>query len=152
MNAPCEIVERDVQPSLVIRTRCSVEDLPRVLGEAYQKIVTHLGNSGHSPAGPPFVAYHNDDMQDLDLEIGFPVKEALQTEGDIEASEIPQGSYASTMHIGPYNQVAGAYQRLSSWVETEGRKPAGPAYELYLNDPATTPESALQTLILFPLL
>ena len=38
----------------------------------WSTILQYAGQMGVQPSGPPFVAYYNLDMQDLDLEIGFP--------------------------------------------------------------------------------
>jgi effector-binding domain-containing protein len=151
MNQNCERTTRELSPSAVIRTRCSVKDLPNVIGPIYQSIGGYFQANGILPAGPPYVGYHNDDMQDLDLEIGFPVMEPIEGQDEIVPSSIPAGEFASTMHIGPYHEIEQAYTRLSAWIEAQSFQPAGQCYEIYLNDPADTPQDALQTLILFPL-
>jgi effector-binding domain-containing protein len=151
MTQTCELVTREAMPSVIIRTRCSVEELPNIIGTTYQRIAAHLGSKQLTPSGPPYVGYHNEDMQDLDLEIGFPVAEVLGGEGEFEASSIPSGQYATTMHIGPYAKFEESYNRLTQWLESQSLEPTGSCYEVYLNDPVDTPEEALQTLILFPL-
>jgi effector-binding domain-containing protein len=159
MEPVCEHINRDATPSVVIRTRSSVEELPQVIGAAYQRIATFLGTKKLAPAGPPYVAYHNEDMQDLDLEIGFPLAEELKGEGEFEASSIPGGEYATTLHIGPYSKfevaynrlTEVAYNRLTQWIGEQSLQPAGSCYEIYLNDPVDTHEDELQTLILFPI-
>jgi effector-binding domain-containing protein len=151
MEPVCEHINRDATPSVVIRTRSSVEELPQVIGAAYQRIATFLGTKKLAPAGPPYVAYHNEDMQDLDLEIGFPLAEELKGEREFEASSIPGGEYATTLHIGPYSKFEVAYNRLTQWIEEQSLQPAGSCYEIYLNDPVDTHEDELQTLILFPI-
>jgi effector-binding domain-containing protein len=151
MEIHCSLVKREAQPTLVIRTRSSVNEIPKVLGEAYQRIATYLASINAAPTGPPYVGYHNDDMQDLDLEIGFPVTQAGAGEADIQVSEIPSGTYATTVYTGPYEEIAEPYNQLMQWIEAQSLQPAGPVYELYLNDPANTPKEALQTLILFPI-
>lgn len=77
MDFQCEIREQVAQPTLSIRTRTPIGDLPRLLGESYDKIAGYLAELGEEPAGAPFAAYYNMDMQDLDVEIGFPVGKSL---------------------------------------------------------------------------
>lgn len=151
MTYECQLLERPVQPTLVLRTRASVQMMPQVLGQAWGAIMQHAGRIGAQPSGPPFVAYHNMDMQDLDLEIGFPFIERLSGEGDVRSGEIPAGKAAECLHVGPYDQVGAAYEALQKWVEANGYVPSGVAYEFYLNDPQTTPASELQTRVVFPL-
>jgi effector-binding domain-containing protein len=128
-----------------------VQELPQVMGKAFGALAQYLGELGEQPAGPPFVAYHNMDMQDLDLEIGFPVSKRLSGRDDIGASEIPGGRAATCVHAGPYDEIKGAYTALGAWMKENGHQAAGVAYEVYLNDPASTPPPELLTRILFPL-
>jgi effector-binding domain-containing protein len=151
MSYPCEVKEQQTQPTLAIRTRTSAQDLPQKLGEAYGAIAQYLGELGEQPAGPPFSAYYNMDMEDLDVEIGFPVTRELPGRGDIQAGEIPGGKMATCLYTGPYSEMEPAYEALSQWMEEHGHEPAGPAYEMYLGDPDETPAAELQTLIAFPL-
>ena len=151
MPNKCELINRSAQPTLLIRTRAAVQDLPQVLGQAYGKIMQYMGELGETPGGAPFVAYYNMDMQDLDMEIGFPVLSALPGRAEVLAGQIPAGKAASCLYTGPYPKIASAYNDLSAWMAGEGLHPTGVAYEFYLNDPQHTPPAELQTLILFPL-
>jgi effector-binding domain-containing protein len=151
MNYQCELLDRSAQPTLAIRTRTPVHDLPPVLGQAYGAILQYVAPLGIQPCGAPFVAYHNMDMQDLDIEIGFPFAQELAGHGNIRAGEIPGGKAVTCLHIGPYNQVGGAYEALQKWFEDHSYIPTGVAYEFYLNDPQTTSPSELQTQVVFPL-
>jgi effector-binding domain-containing protein len=147
----CELVNRSTQPTLAIRTRAAVQNLPQVMGQAYGAIMQYAGQLGVQPCGAPFVAYFNMDMQDLDIAIGFPFAQELTGHGEIQAGEIPGGKAVTCMHIGPYDQVGGAYEAVQKWLEANSYIPVGVAYEFYLNDPQTTPPSELQTQVVFPL-
>jgi effector-binding domain-containing protein len=151
MAQQCELKERAKQPTLMIRTTTSMQDLSNVLGKAYGAIVQYLGSLGVAPAGPPLAVYYNMDMENLDIGIGFPVAKALPGEGKIQAGEIPAGKYASCLYTGPYDEIGDAYDALTAWVEENDYEATGLAYEFYLNDPNETPPEALQTQILFPL-
>ena len=151
MAYECEVKELQDQPTLVVRTRTSVDKLGEVLGEAYGAIAAYLGELGEYPAGPPFVGYYNEDMQDLDVEIGFPVARELPGRGDIHASQLPGGRAATCLHVGPYSEVEPAYTALGQWMAENGYAPTGVAYEIYLNDPDETPPQELRTQIMFPL-
>ena len=152
MDYKCEIVEQQAQQTLSIRTRTSIGQLPQEIGKAFGSIFQYLGEIGEYPADVPFVAYYNMDMQDLDVEIGFPVAKTLQGKGEIQPSEIPGGKQASCLYVGPYNQIQQAYHALIDWMTENGYKPTGVAYEFYLNDPSQTPESELKTRVAFPIL
>lgn len=152
MKYPCEIIEQPTQGVLSIRTRASVDQLPQVFDKAFYEIMIYLSENGVHPAGAPFAAYYNMDMQDLDIEIGFPVNQTLLGNNEIQPNEIPAGRQAACLYTGPYNQLEQAYHQLSQWVKENGYTPTGIAYEFYLNDPSVTPENELQTKIVFPLI
>ena len=97
------------------------------------------------------MAYYNMDMQDLDIEIGFPVSRVLPDKAEVQTSEIPAGKHATCLYTGPYEGLPPAYEALTAWIQAHGYEPTGVAYEHYLNDPATTLPEALQTQIAFPL-
>jgi effector-binding domain-containing protein len=143
--------EQQAQPTLVIRTRTAVSELPHLMGETYGAIALYLGELGECPAGPPFAVYHNMDMQDLDVEIGFPVARELPAQGTIQSGELPAGQVATCLYTGPYQDIGQPYEALAQWIGDSGREPTGVSYEFYLNDPEETPSEQLQTQIVFPL-
>ncbi|MFO7742265.1 MAG: GyrI-like domain-containing protein [Anaerolineae bacterium] len=151
MSYQCELKQWYARPTLAIRTRAAVQDLPRVFEQVYGAIGHYLGELGEPPAGPPFAAYHNMDMQDLDVEIGFPVTRELPGRDDIQAGQLPEGRVATCLHTGPYSDMEPAYAALSQWMEENGYEPTGVAYEMYLSDPQETPPDRHQTQIAFPL-
>ena len=149
MSYECEVQDQTSRPALSIRTRTPVQEVPRVIGEAYRAIAQYLGELQEQPAGPPFAVYYNMDMQDLDVEIGFPVSSRLTGKDDIQASETPGGKVATCLHTGPYSEIEPAYNALSQWIKNNGYEATGVAYETYLNDPGQTPPQELKTQIAF---
>jgi effector-binding domain-containing protein len=151
MSYTCETLVRPAQPVMSVRTRTPVQDLPNLIGVTYGKIIEYLSGQGAAPSGAPFVAYYNMDMQDLDLEVGFPVAQHLPGSGSIQAGEMPAGEYAACLYTGPYEQLQVPYNALQEYTDGLGRTPTGVAYEIYLNAPDEVPPEQLQTHILFPL-
>lgn len=149
MDYKIELTEQPAQPVLSIRTRTSVVNLPKEPGRAYQGIAEYLNEIGEQPAGAPFAAYYNMDMENLDVEIGFPVSKVLEGKGEIKASQIPSGKQVSCMHQGPYEASVVAYDAMSKWIKEKGYVPTGVAYEFYFNSPVEVPESELLTKIVF---
>ncbi len=150
MSYNCELKEQPAQPALTVRTRAAVQDLPQLFGKTYGEIMRYLGELGEQPAGMPFAAYYNMDMQNLDVEIGFPVARKLAGKGDIRAGEFPGGKVATVLHIGPYDQCSAAYDALAQWIKDHGYEATGVAYEIYMDGPETPPEK-IRTQILYPL-
>lgn len=153
MNAPIEVIERPNQPTIAIRMRTHVKDLPDLLPRTYGRLTQYLNSVGVAVAQPAYAyaAYHNMDMEDLDVEAGFPVGGEVEGNGDIITSEIPAGRFATVVHTGPYEQLEPLYDRLDKWVRQNQYEPAGVIYEMYLNGPDDTPPEGLKTQILMPL-
>ena len=149
MSYQCEVKEQPTQKTLSIRTRAAVQDLPQMFEEGYGKIAQYLGELGEEPIGPPFAAYYNMDMDNLDVEFGFPVARPLPGRAEIKAGEIPGGQVATCLYIGPYDAMEPVYTALAEWMQDNGYEATGVSYELYLNDPRETPPA--QTQIIFPL-
>lgn len=144
-----EVIETEAQPVLSIREITSVNDLPEEIGDSYQAILNHMSLMGEQPSDMPFVAYYNMDMDNLDVEIGFPTSRPLAGIHDIEVSEIPAGLKAVCMYQGPYNEMEPVYEAINEWLEENDYEPTGVVYEFYYNSPDEVPESELLTKIMF---
>lgn len=145
-----ELSEDNAQPVLSIRMRTKLELLPQVIGESYMKIMAYLSELGEQPTFAPFTAYHNLDMQNLDVEMGFPVAKLLPEKDDIKARELPPGKVVSSMYKGPYREMEAPYNEMSKWIADNGYTPEGISYEYYFNSPQDVPESELLTKIVMP--
>ena len=145
-----EIIETEAQPVLSIRVITSLNELPEELGYSYDAIIKHMNLMGEQPSDMPFVAYYNLDMDNLDVEIGFPTSRELAGIHDIEVSEIPAGLKAVCMYQGPYSEMEPVYDAMHDWLEENDYEPTGVVYEFYYNTPEEVPESELLTKIMFP--
>jgi effector-binding domain-containing protein len=151
MTYNCELLEQDPQPTLSITTRTSVKELPQELGKAYGAIGQYLGQLGEPPAGAAYAAYFDFNMDDFEIEIGFPVTKQLPEKDMIKNTEIPGGKLAQCLYTGPYNKIEPAYNALTEWIKENGYEATGVAYEFYLNDPGEVAPEELLTQIVFPL-
>ncbi len=135
MKLEIKIIEKDAQPVLSIRTRTSMADLPATIGKSYGDIISYMGTLNEYPSSAPFVGYFNMDMNDLDVEIGFPTNGKLEGKSTIATSEIPKGKYVTCRHIGSYNNFEATYTEIMKWMESQNVEMAGPSYEVYQNSP-----------------
>lgn len=149
MDYKFEIIETVTQPVLSVRTVTSVVNLPQELGKAFNSIITYLGEMGEQPVDAAFAAYYNMDMENLEVEMGFPVAKELAGKGEIIASEVPAGKKATCMYKGPYKEMGPTYEALTTWINDNGQQPTGVVYEFYYNSPMEVPESELLTKIVF---
>jgi effector-binding domain-containing protein len=150
MTHICEIFEIPETHTLTIRTNTQVEKLPQLIGQTYGAIMQYLSELGEPISREPFVIYYNMDMQNLDVELGFPVSRELPAKGDIKPSHLPVGPAARSLYTGPYADMGPAYEELQKFIADKGFEPTGVSMEYYLTGPET-PQEKHQTRIVFPI-
>jgi effector-binding domain-containing protein len=151
MAYTCTLEHTESQPVLSIHARTPISGLPDLMEQSFGSVAQYLSELGEAPSGPPFVVYNTWDLRDLDVELGFPVDNALPGRGDIQSHEFSAGWQASVIYTGPYPKIGPAYEALNEFIKSKGRQSTGVAIEYYLNSPEDTPADALQTLIVLPL-
>jgi len=111
------------QPYVSRSKRVLVPELDAYISETFEAL-------GDSDDGPPFVLYYGPVNQDEDgpVEVCVP-----RTNGD---KRLPGGEVAFTEISGDqcqFPEILGAYETVYRWAKEHGRKPAGPAREVYLS-------------------
>ncbi len=91
------------------------------------------------------------DMENLKVEIGFPVYKELPGKDDIEFSYIEEMKAVYSLYQGPYQEMGETYDEIMMWIEDNGMKPTGIFLESYYNSPKDVSEDKLLTRILMPL-
>jgi effector-binding domain-containing protein len=150
MSQIYELFEIPVTHTLSIRTNTRVEDLPQLIGQSYGAVMQYMAELKEPVAAEPFVIYYNLDMQNLDVELGFPVSRELPANGEIKPSTLPTGPAARTTFTGPYEKMAPAYEGLGKFVTDNGREATGVSIEYYLTGPDTPADQQI-TRIVFPI-
>lgn len=90
---------------------------------------------------------------ELRSDAGLVIGRSTAVPNGLNERRIPAGEYASTLHVGPYEQLPDTWARfLGEWLPSSGYRLAGDAvsYELYLNDPTRVPREQLRTEIRIP--
>lgn len=146
-----EIKDMKEKLALMIRKNTTVQNMPEVLGASYREIIQYVKDAGAKEPIESFVIYHNMDMSNLEIDVGFTVSERLPGKGCIKMSSIPAGKYAVALHEGPYDTLANTYNELTDFVGKKGFEVDDWVYEVYLNNPTENPEEAPRTMIYFPL-
>ncbi len=148
-----EISEKDVPPQLSLTRRVTVtmKTIGEGLNSGFRTLNQHAAATGAETVGPPMVFSPDFGKEEFDLVVCMPVAAGAVAGEGIALEEIPGAHVVSTTHKGPYPGVPEAYTALFSWLEENGRKPAGPAREVYLNDPQDVPESELLVEVSIPL-
>lgn len=146
-----EIKEMKKKLVLMIRKTTSVQDMPTVLGQCFGEIIQYVMESGSAEPVESFVIYHNMDMSNLEIDVGFTVTEYLPGRGHIISNSIPAGKYAVALHEGPYDTLTNTYNELTELVNEKKFEVDNWVYEVYLNNPLENPEEPPRTMIYFPL-
>jgi len=144
----CQLRNYEAQTTMCVRKICAAADLPEVLGKIYNDVYNHLDDNGLQPIGAPYVAYFNMDINAIEIEAGYPIKDVISTKDDIIISEIPAGKYATILYIGPYIECGPAYEELTNFISINNLEHTGMVFEFYLNNPDKTEEDMLQTYIM----
>ena len=144
LTAQMMAAARDLQFELAARIRDEIADL---LNSAFPEIFGVLQAQGVQIAGPPFAQYGMGE-EAFDVTAGFPVATAVEPTGRVEMGELPGGEVATTVHVGSYEGLAGAFHAVTEWAATNGRHIAGDPRESYLDGPEV-PEP--RTMVCFPL-
>ena len=94
-----------------------------------------LRTDGHN-----IFVYHHATQPGAPMEVDFGVEVTgpFEDEGEIVFAHTPAGQVASTVHIGPPDQLAGANAAIEAWCRAHGRPLGGVSWEIY-GDPGDDP-------------
>jgi effector-binding domain-containing protein len=120
----------DARPTAVVRETTTWTEFPTVwpplLGEVWSCL-----HAGGIVDGCPNVMVYTDSGDQVDVEIGVELRRPCPLTGRVEASVLPAGRVATTVHRGPYSQLGLAHEAISVWCEKNGHDPTGTRWEIY---------------------
>lgn len=133
------------QHAAVVRGTVTMDRIAEFLGSAFSEVMQAASAQGVHPSGPPFARYRfvADGEQGvvaggpvaLDVEAGFPVRGTFIESGRVQATTLPGGHVATTLHVGSYDAVGAAYDATQQFLTDEGYEVAGAPWECYLDGP-----------------
>ena len=145
------LVERSPQPTAVVRATIPISEIPTFIGHAYEAVIHALNSQGMTPVGAPFAYYLAKPTTTVELEAGFPIAAPCAPVGEITPSELPGGTVAVTVHVGPYETMVETYNLLMSWMTAQGLVAGEGMWEIYMSDPSKEPDaSKWRTQIFWP--
>jgi AraC family transcriptional regulator len=127
--------------------------------QAFERLSQIAGSAGlFDQPGAMMVALYHDDpestpVDQLQSDAGIVIPEKLELPAGLDEQTIPAGRYASTEHVGPYEQLPDVWARLmGEWLPASGHRIApGPSFEVYRNTPLTAPKDQLITELYVPI-
>lgn len=150
-----ELTDVEEMPYLYQERSCAMDpqQISAAMGEVFCSVMGFLQKHGIQPASPPLSVYYGYDPETLTFRAGFPVSkdDAAKAEGEIKAAATPAGKALTFTHVGPYAKLRESYGEAMKYIEDNNLKMSAPAWEIYIDDPGTTPEAQLRTNIFMSL-
>lgn len=146
------LVDSSPQRIAAVRKHTNVQQVGDAILSGFGALMRALTKEGVAAAGPPLIVYHHviDQENDGDIEVCVPIEGALEEGAEVYVRELEGGKMATTVHRGPYEQIAPAYHTLTGWISGRGHEIGGPPREIYLNDPRAVKPEELLTRVEFP--
>lgn len=116
-----QIREVEAQPIAVVRGSTSRANLTKTIGTLFGTFYKDFKSSGEFN----IINYSgNCTPAQMDIECGVITPHNAN-------SQTPAGQVATTTYYGPYDQMAPAHAAIHEWCKANGRKLAGPSWEVY---------------------
>ncbi|MGO0881657.1 GyrI-like domain-containing protein [Clostridioides difficile] len=124
--------------------------------KSFQKISNYMEEKGILSAGAPIVCFHNMNLENLDVEVGFPVAKHtvfnhMDEENEILKKIVPTQKIITAIDLGPYELQDPTLEELFLWAKDRGYELHGDIYYQYLND-LNRPESEYLTKMMLPII
>lgn len=126
-----EVNEKKLGAQLVIaiRYKGAYDECGKYMGELFK-------NAKGQNQGEAFNMYYDEGYEEVaDVEVCLPMKKEVRVKGNISTKTLPEVEGISVMHIGPYDQIGGAYQALSDYASKKGYELGVPCREYYIKGP-----------------
>lgn len=153
MDYQIEIVEAAPQRVAAVKKHSSMRTIGDDIQAGFGSLMSVLGRGDASASGSPLLVFHDviDDQTDGAVEICLPIDRYIPGNGEVYERQLEGGTLATTIHRGPYEEIAPAYQAVTGWISAHGHEIAGPPREVYLNNPTQVPSDQLLTRVEFPI-
>ncbi|MFY0652182.1 MAG: SRPBCC family protein [Cyclobacteriaceae bacterium] len=119
------------------------EEIGGQMGIVYERLMTHMGVNGIEMAGMPMSVYKSVSEISWVADIAIPVSESV-TEGndDIFVASTTGGKTVKAVHKGDYFLLDATHLEVEKYMKYKGLTNSGHAYEVYVTDPSTEPDTA----------
>ncbi|WP_169823312.1 GyrI-like domain-containing protein [Aldersonia kunmingensis] len=127
----------------------TIDKLVELFDPAFGALGAAIGAGAFVPTGPALAVYRGDPMSSFDLEVAFPVAEALAGETEaagqtIRPSVISGGQCAVRSHVGSFDGLGDAWGTIVTAVQSSGKSLGEQWLEVYVTQP--TPDTDPATL------
>jgi AraC family transcriptional regulator len=128
------------------------------ISQAFERLGEIAGRAGLLNQRPIMLGIYYDDPEttsekELRSDAAVVISEDAQIPEGLTEQRLPAGRYATTTHVGPYEQLGDVWARfMGQWLPQSGQRIGnGSAYEIHVNNPTEVPKHQLQTELYIPL-
>lgn len=147
--ADFKLVDATEQPYVYVDCKCAMvpAEISRTMGNAFAEVMEFIQKNGLVLTGPALAVYYSYDPQTVEFRTGFFVsaEDAKKATGKVKGGTTPAGRVVNFTHVGPYSKLSESYSELMEWLQGEGLSLGAPTWEVYVDDPDSTPEEELRT-------
>lgn len=139
MTNKIEVRELPEQPTVSIREQVQRDMVNDMLAQRVTEIEAFIAGRRGQSVGNPFARLHNYgevERDDLDVEVGVPVVEAVEcpVESEYVAGTLPGGPVAVLRYRGDYEDIGDAYEQIQGWIRATEYEAQGAPWEHYIGD------------------
>ncbi len=146
-----QVVQEPEVTTAVIRRRVAMTDLRDFFDTALPAVVGALDEQGATPTGPAFARFFGMPEESADLEVGFPVSQAIAASGEVRPGTLPACRIYQAIHTGSYDMLSRTYAAIAQRMDHDGVDGADQMWEYYLTDPGEVADpQQWQTRICWP--
>ena len=149
-----ETVTAQPTPMLFVTRTTPVDarSIGNAMEEAFQTLGSFVGRNRVEVIGPPIAVYRDHTTRSMTMDVGMPVAAGglNVVSGDIKAGNTPGGAALKAVHVGPYDRLRDTYSLIDAELKRRGSPMPAMSWEVYLDDPMTTPAADLRTEIYLP--
>ncbi len=151
-----EIIDTAAQDYLYVTRKCAMtppEEIGKSMGEAFHEVWDFMQKNAIPPAGAGLSVYYDYSEDEIEFRTGFFVSpaDAAKAQGSVKADRTPATRAVHAVHTGSYAGMRDTYGKIMGDMQWAGLKYGKPTWEVYLDDPDTTPEAELKTEIFIAL-
>jgi effector-binding domain-containing protein len=150
MSHEVKIAKEQGRQLAVTRFDARPQDMGPKQAAAFGSVAGYLARIGVAVVGPAVSCYEMAE-DTFHVASGFVVEGPFEEGEGVEPFRLPECEVATTVHIGPYDQLGQAYDDLKAGAADQGRKveESGIMWEEYWTGPEAPPEET-RTVVFWP--
>lgn len=138
LQEPTIVCRYSAQDCLLVRVRAPLPGLAASVAGGLSRLSEHLERQKLTPAGSPFVAYHELTPSVAEFELGLPVEGEPHGSQDMRVGSIPMGRYLTFAHTSGHKSLFDELHVMQRWLSRHAERTSGPLYAVVSQEEART--------------